>query len=56
MPNTNGTYSQGNMDLQPNPSNRLGLKFGFYKIFISTSYWFSNQDYWDSFMKLMEKR
>ena len=53
MPNTNGTYSQGNMDLQPNPSNRLGLKFGFYKkYFISTSYWFSNQDYWDSFYEI----
>ena len=50
MPNNNGTYSQGNMDLQPNPSNRLGLKFGFYKkYYISTSYWFSNQDYWNTF-------
>jgi hypothetical protein len=35
MPNTNGTYSQGNMDLQPNPSNRLGLKFGFTKNILS---------------------
>lgn len=53
MPNTNGTYSQGNLDLQPNPSNRLGLKIGFYKkYFISTSYWFSNQDYWDSFYEI----
>lgn len=50
MPNSNGTYTQGNLDLNPNPSNRLGLKVGFYKkYFISTSYWFTNQDYWNSF-------
>lgn len=56
MPNSNGTYSQGNMDLQPNPSNKLGLKFGFYKkYFISTSYWFSNQDYWNTFYVINDK-
>ena len=50
MPNSNGTYSQGNMDLQPNPSNRIELKFGLYKkYYISTSYMFSNQDYWNTF-------
>lgn len=50
MPNSNGTYSQGNMDLQPNPSNRVELKFGLYKkYYISTSYMFSNQDYWNTF-------
>ena len=50
MPNSNGTYSQGNMDLQPNPSNRVELKFGLYKkYYVSTSYMFSNQDYWNTF-------
>lgn len=49
IPNDNGTYRRGNIDLQPNPSNRIGLKIGLYKkYFISTSYWFSNQDYWYS--------
>lgn len=56
MPNSNGTYSQGNMDLQPNPSNRLGFKFGFFKkYFITTSYWFTNQDYWNSLQVIDDK-
>lgn len=46
----NGTYYRGNMDLQANPSNRIGLKLGIHKkYFISTSYWFTNQDYWDTY-------
>lgn len=50
LPSNNGTYYRGNMNLQPNPSDRISLKFSFYKkYFISTSYWFTNQDYWDSY-------
>ncbi len=51
MPSDDGLYSRGNMNLQPNPSDRFNLKFGiFKKYFISTSYWFSNQDYWDTYV------
>lgn len=50
LPNDNGIYYRGNMELQPNPSNRIGLKLGLYKkYFISTSYWFTKHDYWDTF-------
>ena len=50
-PNDDGTFSRGNADLQPNPSDRLTLKLGLYKkYFISGSYSFSNQDYWDSYI------
>lgn len=51
MPNDNGTYSRGNMDLLPNTSDRINLKFGFLKkYFISANYWFSNQDYWQAYV------
>ncbi len=57
MPNSNGTYSQekyGFTNLIR--SNRVELKFGLYKkYYISTSYMFSNQDYWNTFYKIMEK-
>ncbi|MDR2205580.1 MAG: TonB-dependent receptor [Flavobacteriaceae bacterium] len=50
MTEDNGTYSRGNMDLQPNPSDRLNLKFGIHKkYFVSLSYWFTNHDYWNSY-------
>lgn len=51
MPNDNGMYERGNMDLKPNTSDRINLKFGFLKkYFISANYWFSNQDYWQTYV------
>ncbi len=51
MPDDSGMYSRGNMDLKPNPSDRINLKFGILKkYFISANYWFSNQDYWQTFV------
>lgn len=50
LPSNDGTFYRGNLDLLPNPSNRISLKLGlFKKYFISTSYWFSNQDYWTTY-------
>ena len=50
MPTENGTYSRGNMDLQPNPNDRFGLKLGLYKkYFLSANYSTTNQDYWTSY-------
>lgn len=50
LPNDNGTFSRGNMNLQPNPSDRFSLKLGIHKkYFISATYWFTNQDYWDTY-------
>ena len=47
MPTDEGFYYRGNMDLLPNPNNRFGLKLGFKKkYFLSASYWYSDQDYW----------
>ena len=49
LPSNDGTYFRGNMDLQPNPSNRINLKLGLFKnYFISANYFFTNQDYWSS--------
>ena len=51
MPENNGTYNRGNMDLAPNLSNRFNFKFAFLKkYFLSATYWYSNQDYWDTFL------
>ena len=51
QPSDDGTYYRGNMDLQPNPSDRFTLKLGLYKkYFISGSYFFSNRDYWTSYI------
>lgn len=51
MPDDSGMYSRGNMDLKPNPSDRISLKFGVLKkYFISANYWFSNQDYWETYV------
>lgn len=45
-----GNFSRGNMDLKPNPSDRVSLKLGLYKkYFLTAAYWFSNQDYWQSY-------
>jgi len=50
MPNNNGIYYRGNMELLPNPSDRIALKFGmFKKYFISARYMFTDQDYWDNY-------
>lgn len=50
MPDDSGNYSRGNMDLQPNPSDRFGLKLGLYKkYFLSASFNTTNQDYWTSY-------
>ena len=51
LPGDDGTiFYRGNMDLQPNPSDRFNVKFGIHKkYFISVGYSFTNQDYWDSF-------
>lgn len=49
-PSIDGTYSRGNMDLNPNPNDRLYLKFGILKkYFISARYMHTNQDYWTTF-------
>src|SRR5690606_32301033 len=50
MPADNGTFQRGNMDLQPNPNDRFGLKLGLYKkYFLSANYSTTNQDYWTSY-------
>lgn len=50
MPGNNGIYSRGNMELLPNPSDRIALKFGIHKkYFISARYMFTDQDYWDNY-------
>ncbi len=50
MPNNNGIYYRGNMELLPNPSDRVVLKFGlFKKYFISARYMFTDQDYWTNY-------
>ncbi len=50
MPTEIGIFYRGNMDLLPNPSNRFGLKLGYKKkYFLSGSYWYTNQDYWETY-------
>ncbi|SDF57876.1 outer membrane beta-barrel protein [Epilithonimonas hungarica] len=50
MPSNNGIYYRGNMELLPNPSDRVVLKFGlFKKYFISARYMFTDQDYWTNY-------
>ncbi|QOW09858.1 TonB-dependent receptor [Kaistella flava (ex Peng et al. 2021)] len=51
LPSDEGMYYRGNLDLQPNPSDRLGLKLGIKKkYFLSANYFFSNHDYWTSYV------
>ncbi|PWN72296.1 TonB-dependent receptor [Chryseobacterium phosphatilyticum] len=51
MPEINGTYSRGNLYLNPNPNDRLYLKFGILKkYFISARYMHTNQDYWTTYV------
>lgn len=50
MPNEDGNYYKGNMDLVYNPSDRFNIKFGIKKkYFISATYHYTGQDYWGSF-------
>lgn len=50
MPGNNGFFYRGNVNLLPNPSDRIGLKFGVYKkYFLSARYTFTDQDYWTSY-------
>ncbi|MCD1117384.1 outer membrane beta-barrel protein [Chryseobacterium turcicum] len=47
QPTSDGFYSRGNMELNPNPSDRFYMKFGFLKkYFLSARYTFTDQDYW----------
>lgn len=49
-PNNEGIYSRGNMDLEPNPSDRVYMKLGILKkYFISARYSFTDQDYWTDY-------
>jgi ferric enterobactin receptor len=51
-PNTDGIYSRGNLDLEPNPSDRLYMKLGILKkYFISARYSFTDQDYWTDYVQ-----
>lgn len=51
VPEINGTYSRGNLYLNPNPNDRLYLKFGILKkYFISARYMHTNQDYWTTYV------
>ncbi|MCJ8154391.1 outer membrane beta-barrel protein [Chryseobacterium sp. SSA4.19] len=51
-PNTDGIYSRGNIDLEPNPSDRLYMKLGILKkYFISARYSFTDQDYWTDYLQ-----
>ncbi|MCW3161656.1 outer membrane beta-barrel protein [Chryseobacterium oryctis] len=51
LPNNNGMYNRGNMDLNPNPNDRIVMKFGISKkYFLTARYMFTDQDYWTSYM------
>lgn len=55
MPGNNGFFYRGNVNLLPNPSDRIGLKFGIYKkYFLSARYTFTDQDYWTSYTQETE--
>lgn len=51
QPTNDGFYTRGNMDLLPNPSDRLYMKLGFLKkYFLSARYMYTNQDYWTAYL------
>lgn len=51
QPTSEGFYSRGNIDLNPNPSDRVYMKFGFLKkYFLSARYMYIDQDYWTSYL------
>ncbi|SFN84132.1 Outer membrane receptor proteins, mostly Fe transport [Chryseobacterium oleae] len=50
VPTNDGTFSRGNMELEPNPSHRVYMKLGILKkYFISARYMYTDKDYWTSF-------
>lgn len=56
QPTNDGFYTRGNMDLLPNPSDRLYMKFGFLKkYFLSARYMYTNQDYWTAYLSEGDK-
>ena len=56
LPNNDGTYTRGNMYLNPNPNHRFTFKVGVYKkYFLSASYYFTYQDYWTDYERDGEK-
>lgn len=56
QPTNDGFYTRGNIDLEPNPSDRLYMKFGFLKkYFLSARYLFTDQDYWTGYVTEGEK-
>jgi len=56
MPGNNGFFYRGNVNLLPNPSDRIGLKFGIYKkYFLSARYTFTDQDYWTSYTQEIQE-
>ena len=56
VPTNEGTFSRGNMDLEPNPSHRLYMKFGFKKkYFLSARYMYTDRDYWTTFIEENDK-
>lgn len=49
VPTNDGTFSRGNMDLEPNPSHRVYMKLGILKkYFLSARYMYTDKDYWTS--------
>jgi ferric enterobactin receptor len=51
IPNSDGFYSRGSIDLEPNPSDRVYMKLGIHKkYFISARYMFTDQDYWTNYV------
>ncbi|WP_262151876.1 outer membrane beta-barrel protein [Chryseobacterium foetidum] len=51
QPATDGFFTRGNINLLPNPSDRLYMKFGFLKkYFLSARYSFIKQDYWQAYV------
>lgn len=51
QPTNDGFYTRGNIDLLPNPSDRLYMKLGFLKkYFLSARYMYTNQDYWTAYL------
>lgn len=49
VPTNEGTFSRGNMDLEPNPSHRVYMKLGILKkYFLSARYMYTDKDYWTS--------
>ena len=51
IPNNDGIFYRGNINLNPNPNDRLYMKLGILKkYFLSARYSFTNQDYWTAYV------